>query len=590
MSAAIPVVAYGCKSSPDERESVADQHRQTLAAIEREDDRYLIAEPYGEANASGYRKERGPALEAAMAAAIAAAAEHGEAELWVFHSSRLARGDGTKGKRSIALVVAQLLYENVRVRSVSDDPFVTPMLAGIGSETAHKYSEDLSAHVRRGLRQRKESGKPVGPLPLGYMPEPVLGQDGQPVIGQDGKPLSTRERRVVDPAALPTVERIFAMVEAGDSFGQVSRTLNAEGVPTRRGGTWISRTVRELVHNEVYAGRKGYPAIIDPDRFDAILAGLRRLDPAAVQRRKGGTRPADPSFWLRGVGFCLACGASLYSRHLATGRVYLCRNVRLCTGLCHAKAIPADLIEGHVLDHLDAFVGDAEAWLAQQAAERVDGRQQLRQTARRLRDELAALDRRRDLVLADYEQALSEGDAKARIVLEVATRLDTERDGLTARLANAEALAAEWEDAGDSGLAESVDLVRALASADTAEALNRAMAKAVAGIHAAIVDGRLRAEFALKHPEGVPYLFRHAAPVGLAAERITLPDAPESRDLSTSDLPAEPCGSPRSTDARSGYCSLSGARPRRWVRWRGRTAGTPACGAPAERTQAETSL
>jgi len=37
----------------------------------------------------------------------------------------------------------------------------------------------------------------------------------------------------------------------------------------------------------------------------------------------------------------------------------LCRNRREGTGLCHADPIPADLIEGHVLDHLEAFVGDA---------------------------------------------------------------------------------------------------------------------------------------------------------------------------------------------------------------------------------------
>src|SRR4051794_25954544 len=103
--ALIPVVVYGVKSSPDEKESVKDQHRQVLAAVEKEGGRHVIAEPFGEANASGYRKERGPRLEAAMRAAVDAAADHGEAELWVFHSSRLARGDGTKGKRSVGLIV-----------------------------------------------------------------------------------------------------------------------------------------------------------------------------------------------------------------------------------------------------------------------------------------------------------------------------------------------------------------------------------------------------------------------------------------------------------------------------------------------------
>ena len=202
----------------------------------------------------------------------------------------------------------------------------------------------------------------------------------------------------------------------------------------------------------------------------------------------------------------------------------------MATGLCHARPIPADLIEGHVLHHLEAFVGSAEDWLKAQAAERDTGREELVLAAQRLRDELASLNRRRGLVLADYEAALSEGDPKARIVLEVASEIDERYCNTAAQLADAEALAAEWDHAGDSSLAESVDLVRALASADTAEALNRAMAKAVAGIHAGITNGRLRAEFDLKAPEGGPYLFRHADPVGLAAERIALPDAPTDGD------------------------------------------------------------
>src|SRR5450755_4909662 len=109
MTETVRAVIYGVKSSPDERESVADQQRIVREAI-GDDDR--IIGTFGEANQSGYRKERGPELEKAMRCAIDAAAEHGEAELWVWHSSRLARGDGSKGKRSISKIVADLLYEN----------------------------------------------------------------------------------------------------------------------------------------------------------------------------------------------------------------------------------------------------------------------------------------------------------------------------------------------------------------------------------------------------------------------------------------------------------------------------------------------
>ena len=35
-SSEIPVVVYGVKSSPDEKESVRDQHAQVLAAIKKE--------------------------------------------------------------------------------------------------------------------------------------------------------------------------------------------------------------------------------------------------------------------------------------------------------------------------------------------------------------------------------------------------------------------------------------------------------------------------------------------------------------------------------------------------------------------------
>ena len=109
----------------------------------------------------------------------------------------------------------------------------------------------------------------------------------------DGQVITSR---VIDPVTSTVVERIFVSVERGFSFGAVSRMLNREGVrrcararahkPLRH-----PRAVREIVHNEAYKGEKGYPAIIDPPRFDSIQAGLKRLDPAALAKRRADARP-----------------------------------------------------------------------------------------------------------------------------------------------------------------------------------------------------------------------------------------------------------------------------------------------------------
>jgi hypothetical protein len=100
----------------------------------------------------------------------------------------------------------------------------------------------------------------------------------------------------------------------------------------------VARTLRELVHNTAYKGEKGYPATIDPERFDRIHADLAQRDPAHVQKRQGGRKPTDESFFLRGVAFCRCCGASMFTRRQAAGRMYVCRNRRQGTGLCSGPA------------------------------------------------------------------------------------------------------------------------------------------------------------------------------------------------------------------------------------------------------------
>jgi hypothetical protein len=205
-------------------------------------------------------------------------------------------------------------------------------------------------------------------------------------------------------AAAPIVVRIFSMIEAGATFGDVARTLNAEVIVGRRRKPWVSRTVRTIVHNSAYTGEKGYAPIIDPSRWQAIQEHLRRLDPAAVQRRAGGRKPVDDAYFLRGVAHCRLCGSALHTRRQAIGRVYVCANRRQGTGLCNAEQIRAELIETHIVRHIEVFIGSAEVWAAEQVQQRTSEHAARRAALDLERASLAGLNRKVALAQAKRRQ------------------------------------------------------------------------------------------------------------------------------------------------------------------------------------------
>jgi DNA invertase Pin-like site-specific DNA recombinase len=264
----------------------------------------------------------------------------GAAELWVQHSDRLARGDGLAADH-LAEVFFEMRRAGVVLRSVQDDStFTNPMLVAAIGERNREDSARKSAATRSGKRRRWESGKAVGgPVHDGYMLVSELDAQGQPATERDGRVVY---RRVIDPERAPAIRRIFDQVEAGQTFGDVARAFNAEGHKTVRGKHWTTRRIRETVLNPYYAGwltaygeriAGDHEPLIEPERWEQIIAGLRRLDPVAEQRRRGGRRPAE-DYLLRRIGFCGHCGQSLYTRRLAGGRQYICAAVRESRGTC----------------------------------------------------------------------------------------------------------------------------------------------------------------------------------------------------------------------------------------------------------------
>jgi site-specific DNA recombinase len=110
-----------------------------------------------------------------------------------------------------------LKRHGVALRSVEDDPYVTDeAFVGMASKMANKYSEDLSAHVKAGMRRLAASGRHNG---------------GRPPYGY----CSGEERLEIVRHQAEIVRRIFSEFVAGRSQTAIARDLQREGIPTARG-------------------------------------------------------------------------------------------------------------------------------------------------------------------------------------------------------------------------------------------------------------------------------------------------------------------------------------------------------------------
>jgi site-specific DNA recombinase len=372
-------VIYSAKSTPDEKGSTADQTARVRARLEELGDREIVGE-FSEENVSAYHGSRGPELERALAAAFAAADEHGEAELWVFHSSRLARGSGKKAEgRSLLRVYVDALERDVTLRSVENDGvFQHGAMVAIQGESDHQYSEAISVNVRRGKQAAAEGGKwPGGPTPDGLLAEPYI----------EGKDL--HHRLIEDPERAPLIRRIFEDFDAGHSTNVIARTLNREGHRTQRAQEWQQRRIRNTLRNPIYAGRVVYrrtaggeetsdatnvEAIIPAELFDRVQT---RLSKEAKER--GGRRPSEEhgTLALHRLAVCNRCDAPMqavtspYARKDGTRkRKYRCKGKRY--DACDAPQVDALRVDAAVVEHIRHLFIDVEAWqadLARGAAE-----------------------------------------------------------------------------------------------------------------------------------------------------------------------------------------------------------------------------
>jgi site-specific DNA recombinase len=278
------------------------------------------------------------------------------------------------------------------------------MYARIKLAVARAEIERKSARHRRALKQHAEAGRiPHGPRLFGYT--------------ADGN---------IEPTESVIVADIFERFYAGESLRSVTRLLQDQGVPTRSGRPWSTRTLRDMLTNPRYAGwvvyqgdistdNDGNPVpghwspLVSEDMFDVIQARLS--DPSRKTNRVG----TDRRYIGSSLYVCDTCDGPI--RTINGGKYH-------CAG---------HLIRGH--RHVDTFVTDviaerlADPNLSNLLAPVGDDMKPVVEESKQLRARLAKIDNEYDEGIIDGRRWKAAKEKVAAKLREVDKKLATRKGG-----------------------------------------------------------------------------------------------------------------------------------------------------------------
>lgn len=179
------------------------------------------------------------------------------------------------------------------------------------------------------------------------------------------------------------VRRIFSEYASGKSYRDIIAGLNADGIKTKRGNSFGSNSLHDMLHNEKYIGTLIYgqspyrengtrnthardgesvirledaiPAIIDKKTFQIVQEKM-----AMNKRNQGGRPPTKREYPLRGKVFCGECKSAMT---ISTSQMVY--NYYKCTGKkrlhnCDAAPISAEELERTVAEAIRSVLGSPE--------------------------------------------------------------------------------------------------------------------------------------------------------------------------------------------------------------------------------------
>ena len=267
------------------------------------------------------------------------------------------------------------------------------IIKGIGDE---EYLRNLSKKVHRGQEGCILRGYAAGGTCYGYRNEPLLDptQSGR---GATARILGVKRKIVAEEAAI--VRRIMELRAAGNGYGTISKTLNAEGVPSperKYGGRihrrWFGSAIKEICHNEIYHGMRVWNRkeqvfnvesgkrlsrrraesewirvevpelrIIPEELWEHVQEVNRERRDKAARVRLGGMSRTETSrtYLFSGIMRCGLCGGSFT---VVGGKapyvIYGCRNRRFRQACTSRPSIRRERLEQQLIAAISANLRD----------------------------------------------------------------------------------------------------------------------------------------------------------------------------------------------------------------------------------------
>ena len=257
------------------------------------------------------------------------------------------------------LARGMLRRRGIRVVSITEQADDTPtgkLLEAIIESVDEFYSENLAQEVLRGMREAATRGFWMTTYaPYGY----------KRVYVQDG--IKKRPKLELNPPADAVVRRVFDMVLQGKSILDVTKTLNAEGIPTTNGKKWLKTTIHTMLDHEAYTGtlvwgakaKDGAPPVRVEDAHPAIVSKrdfqkARKLLASRAPKKMNPRRASSP-YLLSGLVKCETCGKAMTAAEAKSGRYtyYICHSLlKRGKGTCETPRLNAKNFEKLIVSEI----------------------------------------------------------------------------------------------------------------------------------------------------------------------------------------------------------------------------------------------